>query len=932
MKKILYILLASLLAGFSQHGIAQKLAPVDAALYQNLEFDMPKVEVPQFPDFTVNLPDVGGKADGIFDNSEAFSKAINKVTEAGGGKVEVPRGIWFTGPIELKSNVNLHLQEEALVIFSANFDDYELVETSFEGLNTLRNQSPISALNAENIAITGKGVIDGSGDAWRPVKKGKMAPANWKKLVKSGGVLSEDGEMWFPSESSLKGYTSSSNFNVPDLIDSEELQSVKDFLRPVMVSIRNCKNVLLDGPTFQNSPAWNLHPVMSENIVIRNLTVRNPWYSQNGDGLDLESCRNVLIYNNSFDVGDDAICLKSGKNEAGRERAMPTENVVISNNTVYHAHGGFVVGSEMSGGVNNIHVSNCTFIGTDSGVRFKSTRGRGGLVENIFISNIDMIDIGSEAVRFNMFYNGNSPVLDPDEDAKNEERDEKLEEVSEKTPIFRNIFLKNITSTGSKKAGIMVGLPEMKLENAELENAVFEAEEGFTLIDAQKVRLKNVKILLENGPSLVIYNSSDISVEKLEINETNASEAIQVLGKINNIDLSKSGVSEEQIRYGKKISSTEKSRSKLIEVTNSEELIAALDEPKPGDSIVLRPGNYQIEQRLYINDSGDKDRKIYLFADSVSERPLLDFSALTEDSSHQGIVLKADNWHIRGLRVFKAGDNGMQVRGNNNVIEFCSFSECADTGLQLDDGASNNTILNCDSYFNADSKLENADGFAVKMDVGSGNRFIGCRSWNNLDDGWDGYLREADNIQTTYENCWAFNNGFLKNGKKSRGDGNGFKTGGSDLKKRSHNATFFQCIAVNNASDGFDHNSNRGEISILNCSATGNGRNFAFAEKNSLRKITILNSLVLGELGKYNAETEKVENNSWQLDFSISENDFDSMESAELSAPRQKDGSLPEISFFRPKLNSKAATAGRPLDNSASGCCTYLGALKPIEN
>lgn len=248
-------------------------------------------------------------------------------------------------------------------------------------------------------------------------------------------MLSEDGEMWFPSESSLKGYTSSSNFNVPDLIDSEELQSVKDFLRPVMVSIRNCKNVLLDGPTFQNSPAWNLHPLMSENIVIRNLTVRNPWYSQNGDGLDLESCRNVLIYNNSFDVGDDAICLKSGKNEAGRERGMPTENVVISNNTVYHAHGGFVVGSEMSGGVNNIHVSNCTFIGTDSGVRFKSTRGRGGLVENIFISNIDMIDIGSEAVRFNMFYNGNSPVLDPDEDAKNEERDEKLVEVSEKHPF-----------------------------------------------------------------------------------------------------------------------------------------------------------------------------------------------------------------------------------------------------------------------------------------------------------------------------------------------------------------------------------------------------------------------------------------------------------------------------------------------------------------
>src|SRR5690606_35184650 len=186
--------------------------------------------------------------------------------------------------------------------------------------------------------------------------------------------------------------------------------TVKDFLRPVMVSLVGCNKVLLDGPTFQNSPAWNLHPLMCSNVILRNLTVRNPWYSQNGDGVDLESCKNVLIYNNTFDVGDDAICFKSGKNEDGRKRGMATENVIVKNNVVYHGHGGFVIGSEMSGGVKNVHVSNCTFLGTDVGLRFKSTRGRGGVVENIYISDIDMTNIPTESIRFNMFYGGNAPV------------------------------------------------------------------------------------------------------------------------------------------------------------------------------------------------------------------------------------------------------------------------------------------------------------------------------------------------------------------------------------------------------------------------------------------------------------------------------------------------------------------------------------------
>lgn len=497
-------------------------------VYKGVEFDMPKVAEPQFPDYSVNIIDFGAEHGGLTKNTKAITAAIADVHDNGGGKVIIPRGIWLTGPIELKSNINLHLKSGALLLFSRDFDDYKLVETSFEGLNTVRNQSPISAREVENVAITGKGTIDGNGDAWRPVKKGKMTSSQWNTLVKSGGVLSDDGKMWFPSEKSKLGYNSSSNFNVPDLIDQEQLATVKDFLRPVMVSILNSKTVLLDGPTFQNSPAWNIHPLMSENIIIRNLDVKNPWYSQNGDGLDLESCKNVLIYNNTFDVGDDAICFKSGKNQDGRDRGMPTENVIVKNNIVYHGHGGFVIGSEMSGGVKNVHVSKCTFIGTDVGLRFKSTRGRGGIVENIYISDIDMINIPTETIRFNMFYGGNSPVLEEDQSAEDEARDEQPQPVTEETPSFKNISIKNIRAIASKKAVFFMGLPEMNLKNVSLENAVFQTQEGITAIDADGLTLTNVKVISEDE-ALTFYNSKNVTVKGLSFGETNGA-AVRVLG------------------------------------------------------------------------------------------------------------------------------------------------------------------------------------------------------------------------------------------------------------------------------------------------------------------------------------------------------------------------------------------------------------------
>jgi polygalacturonase len=508
-------------------------------MYEGIEFDMPKVKETSFPDFEKSIMEYGAVGDGIFKNSEAFKATIETVNAKGGGKVIVPRGVWLTGPITLLSNVNLHLEDGALILFSRDFDDYPLIETSFEGLNTVRCLSPINAFQVENIAITGKGTIDGNGDAWRFVKKGKMTDAQWKSLLKTGGVLDETGQIWFPSQASLDGYNASSSFNVPDTKDRAELEKMKDFLRPVMVSIRESKIVLLDGPTFQNSPAWNIHPLMSEDVIIRNLNVRNPWYSQNGDGLDLESCKNVLIYNNTFDVGDDAICFKSGKDQDGRDRGMPTENVIVKNNIVYHGHGGFTVGSEMSSGVRNVHVSDCTFIGTDVGLRFKSTRGRGGIVENIWISNIHMIDIPAEAIRFNMFYSGNSPILEDDQSADDESRDEDLLPVNEETPSFQNISMKNIYVSGSSIAGFFMGLPEMKLKNVSLENSVLEAEKGITVIDASGLLLRNVKVLGTKDTPLTIYNSEGVTVSDFTFDQ-NGKAPVRVLGsKSSNITFDK---------------------------------------------------------------------------------------------------------------------------------------------------------------------------------------------------------------------------------------------------------------------------------------------------------------------------------------------------------------------------------------------------------
>lgn len=507
-------------------------------VYQNIEFEIAPVQEPSIPDNTVNIKDYGAVDGGKVLNTQAFADAIEAVSKKGGGKVLIPAGIWLTGPIVLKSNIELHAEIGALIRFSTDKDLYPIIETSFEGLNTWRCQSPIYGKNLENIAFTGGGIWDGSGDAWRPVKKWKVTERHWNKLLASGGALNDKKDMWYPSEQ-YKSASENAELNVrKDLTTKEDYQAVRDFLRPVMVSIQNSKKVLFDGPTFQNSPAWCLHPLMVEDLIVQNITVRNPWYSQNGDGIDVESCKNVLVINSSFDVGDDAICIKAGKDKDGRDRAVPCENLIIKNNIVYHGHGGVTVGSEMSSGVKNMHVSNCTFIGTDVGLRFKSKRGRGGVVENIFISDVRMTDILTNAISFNLYYGGLS-VSEMLATGGPQTSKEPVP-VTEETPQFKNISIKDIVVNGAHQVVFLQGLPEMNLENVEISNLFAKAENGIAIIDAKSVNITNLKMDIKNDPMIDIFNCKDVKLNGIEFN-SQSSDAVRINGEVcENIELASS--------------------------------------------------------------------------------------------------------------------------------------------------------------------------------------------------------------------------------------------------------------------------------------------------------------------------------------------------------------------------------------------------------
>ncbi|HMI62351.1 MAG TPA: glycoside hydrolase family 28 protein, partial [Puia sp.] len=337
------------------------------AWYQaHCPFPMPEVVRPSFPDRDFRLVDYGATGDGKALNTAAFQKAIEACSAAGGGRIVIPSGKWLTGPIELRSHVDLHLEAGAEILFTSDHRQYFSPVTS-----------PISGRDLEDIAITGSGFFDGAGDSWRPVKKSKQTEAQWRSLLASGGTLSSDGEIWWPGRETP---------NSP---------------RPNMVSLVNCRRVLIQGVTIRNSPKFAFCPNNCTDLTMDSATIYNDWWAQNGDGIDISACKKVVIYKCVVNAGDDGICMKSS---GARPDGPALENVLIAGCTVGRAHGGFVIGSNTDGGMAHIFVSDCLFSGTDVGLRFKSNRGRGGLVKDIFIQDISMRDIVREAVLFGTYY------------------------------------------------------------------------------------------------------------------------------------------------------------------------------------------------------------------------------------------------------------------------------------------------------------------------------------------------------------------------------------------------------------------------------------------------------------------------------------------------------------------------------------------------
>ena len=350
------------------------------------------------------------------------------------------------------------------------------------------------------------------------------------------------------------------------------------------------------------------------------------------------------------------------------------------------------------------------------------------------------------------------------------------------------------------------------------------------------------------------------------------------------------------------------------------------------ETIYVRGGTFNLTATITIAKSGAEGSLISLFA-VPGEIAVLDFSGQALDGNNRGIKLTGGYWHIKRINITGAGDNGMKIEGGSyNIIENCSFYRNRDSGLQLDNGASFNTIRNCDSYYNADpADYGDADGFAPKLTVGSGNYFYGCRAWKNCDDGWDGYLRGADDVSTTLENCWAFENGYLEDGADpgTNANGNGFKMGGSDDKTLKHNFTLKKCLAFKNKVKGFDQNNNRGSMILYNCPGHNNlTADYRITQVLADGKVLIVKNCVdlnkTAEIGSF-AEQAK---NSWMDPFVITSDDFISIDETSAYGPRKTNGELPDIGYMHLASGSDLIDAGVDVGLVFAGALPDLGCFE----
>jgi polygalacturonase len=421
-----------------------------------------------------NVLTYGAKNDSSKIATKAIENAITAASKVGGGTIYFPPGKYLTGPIHLKSNITILIDAGAVLNFSDNFDDYlPMVPSRFEG-TSVKSFSPLFyAYKAENIAIRGRGTINGHGQKWWAMLFKLMDKNNTERTRWQDEFVKQNKDVVPPEEPST--------FN-------------RGFLRPPFIQPMYCKNVLVEGITIINSPFWTVNPEFCENVTVTGVTINNP-HSPNTDGINPESCKYVHISNCHISVGDDCITIKSGKDVDGRKINLPAENYTITNCTMLAGHGGVVIGSEMSGGVKKITISNCVFDGTDRGIRIKTARGRGGVVEEIRVDNIIMKNIKEQAIVLDMQYSKAQP-----------------EPVSERTPAFRNIHLSNITAQ-TKEAIYINGLAEMPVEDVTFTDMQFDAETGATIKEARNIEFHNVRITTAKGSSIIAENVKHLEID-----------------------------------------------------------------------------------------------------------------------------------------------------------------------------------------------------------------------------------------------------------------------------------------------------------------------------------------------------------------------------------------------------------------------------------
>ncbi|HEX2975377.1 MAG TPA: glycoside hydrolase family 28 protein [Bacteroidales bacterium] len=439
--------------------------------------------------------------------TKVINDLIGQLAAKGGGTVFFPAGTYLTGPIIMKSNITLWLDAGAVIKFSDDFDDYlPMVQSRWEDVRVKNFASQVYAYQCNNIAIRGRGHFEGQGQKWwdfmRTATNKNSQESKWQAIFKK-----ENAEL---------------------LAKNEYLRARNNFLRPPMITTYECKDVLIEGVSFSNPPFWTIMPAFTDNITITGITIENPSGSPNTDGIDPSSCRNVHISNCHITVGDDCIVIKSGRDEDGREAARPTENITIDNCTMLRGHGGVVIGSEMSGNVKRVAITNCVFEGTDRGIRVKTMRGRGGVIEDLLISNIVMNNMVNEGVLITLRYQKTNP-----------------EPLSERTPACRNVRISGIIQRGGQRAIAIYGLEEMDVQQVSISNLESTTTNGVLIENGSGISFHDIKLDIKEGSAIVAKDSKNISWDHVRVVNAKAGQPLASLSNCKDVQITNCYQTEE---------------------------------------------------------------------------------------------------------------------------------------------------------------------------------------------------------------------------------------------------------------------------------------------------------------------------------------------------------------------------------------------------